>query len=351
MDYLENLELALHRLQRKYHLLQDLRFFFDTAGADEIEQLGEELRSVFLPSGETLGELLLRTLQSKEIKKHIASNSTEQVVKAPQVAPTIDAGQPKADAAFGLDSAPIKAPSESLLDEALSKITPFLKQIPAGSFIMGSEDNERESPPHKVTLKAFSLCDHLVTCSEYALFVSANPQWTKDRADPDLHDGHYLEDWSSEECPKGKEDHPVAFVSWYAAEAYASWLGLRLPTEAEWEKAARGGLVGKKYPNGDSMNESLANFAKRKSGTTPVRTYEPNAFGLYDMAGNLFEWTSDWYGSYEAGEVSDPRGPKEGEYKVIRGGSWMSAAGALKVSSRFDMDPRTCAQVGIRLAR
>ncbi len=341
----------MHRLQRKFHLLHELRFFFESAEADQIEQLGEDLRSVFVSSGESLGDILLRILQTRKTENHIEPDSVGRMTKTPHVASPMDAEQSNMDAASGLIATPIQAPSSSLLEEALSRITPFLKEIPAGSFIMGSDDNERESPPHKVTLATFSICDHLVTCSEYALFVSANPQWQKDRVDPDLHDGHYLEDWSSEECPKGKEDHPVAFVSWYAAEAFASWLGMRLPTEAEWEKAARGGLVGKKYPNGDSMNESLANFAKRKSGTTPVRTYEPNAFGLYDMAGNLFEWTADWYGTYEAGEISDPRGPKEGEYKVIRGGSWMSAAGTLKVSSRFDMDPKTCAQVGIRLAR
>ena len=216
---------------------------------------------------------------------------------------------------------------------------------------MGSETDDSEKPPHKVALGAFALCDHLITNTEYALFVEANPDWAKDRADPDLRDGRYLEEWGPGGFPEGKDEHPVSFVSFYAAQAFAGWLGLRLPTEAEWERAARGGLVGKKFPNGDQMNDKLANLAKQNRGTTPVRKYEPNGFGLYDMAGNLFEWTADWYGPYAAGEASDPKGPREGEFKAVRGGSWMSGAGALRVSARVDMEARTCGQVGIRLAR
>jgi formylglycine-generating enzyme required for sulfatase activity len=350
MDYLQNLELSMHRLQRKFHLLQDLRFFLETAAPDEIELFGSELHSVFLSSGAALGEVLLGLLQQSHRKPHVVATAADPKTKPPPP-PDMDVRESKPSAAPDSPNVPTQAASAGVLEETVSRIEPSLRQVPAGSFIMGSEDDETERPPHKVALASYAICDHLVTCSEYALFLSANPQWKKDRADPGLRDEHYLEDWSADGYPKGRDDHPVAFVSWYAAEACASWLGLRLPTEAEWERAARGGLVGKKYPTGDQMNERLANFAKRMGGTTAVRTYEANAFGLYDMAGNLFEWTADWYGPYAAGDVSDPRGPSDGEYKVVRGGSWMSGAGALRVSARFDMDPRTCAQVGIRLAR
>jgi formylglycine-generating enzyme required for sulfatase activity len=214
---------------------------------------------------------------------------------------------------------------------------------------MGSEAVDDEKPVHKVALSAYRICDHLVTNKEYALFLAANPQWAKDRADPDLRDEHYLDDWGQGGYPEGKEDHPVSFVSFFAAQAFAAWLGKRLPTEAEWECAARGGLVGKKFPNGDIMNDKLANLAKQYRGTTPVRQFEPNGFGLYDMAGNLFEWCSDWYAPYAPGEARDPKGPSEGEYRAVRGGSWMSGANALRVSARVDMESRTCGQVGIRL--
>jgi len=225
-----------------------------------------------------------------------------------------------------------------------------MKAIPASSFMMGSETADSEKPPHKVSLSAYRLCDHLVTNKEYSLFLAASPQWSKNRADPELHDGNYLSDWTEEGYPEGKDDNPVAFVSFRAAEAFAAWAGKRLPTEAEWECAARGGLVGKKYPNGDQMNDKIANLAKQYRGTTAVRQFEPNAFGLYDMAGNLFEWTSDWYGPFPPGEARDPAGPSTGDYKVVRGGSWMSGAGALRVSARVDMEPQVCGQVGIRLA-
>ena len=218
-------------------------------------------------------------------------------------------------------------------------------------FVMGSETADSEKPPHKVSLSAYRICDHLVTNKEFSLFLAASPQWSKDRADPDLRDANYLSDWTEDGYPEGKDDNPVSFVSFHAAEAFAVWAGKRLPTEAEWECAARGGLVGKKYPNGDQMNDKIANLAKQYRGTTAVRQFEPNAFGLYDMAGNLFEWTSDWYGPFSSGEARDPAGPSGGRIQSgPRGGSWMSGAGALRVSARVDMEPQLCGQVGIRLA-
>jgi len=225
-----------------------------------------------------------------------------------------------------------------------------MQAIAAASFVMGSDTADGEKPAHKVALSAFRLSDHLATNREFSLFIDANPQWSKDRADPELRDEEYLSDWGDAGFPEGKEDNPVAYVSFYAAQAFAAWLGKRLPTEAEWECAARGGLVGKKYPGGDLMNDKLANLAKQYRGTTPVRKFDANGFGLYDMAGNLFEWTSDWFGPYAAGEARDPAGPPSGEFKVVRGGSWMSGAGALRVTARVDVEPQSCGQVGIRLA-
>jgi len=347
MDYLQSLEFRMLSLQRKVRLLQDLRFFLETASPEELASFGDELRSVETARGVSVGSTLASLLGSR-------GGQGAPSIAPPEAAPArgggeVEAREPSAQNAQRVESA---APaSEGALDEARALVLPSLKDIPAGSFIMGSDADDAEKPPHKVVLGAFQMCDHLLTNTEYALFVMANPDWSKDRADPDLRDERYLAEWGPEGFPEGKGEHPVAFVSFFAARALAEWLGLRLPTEAEWERAARGGLVGKKYPNGDQMNEKLANLAKKSGGTTPVRSFEPSGFGLYDMAGNLFEWTADWYGPYAAGEAANPFGPRDGEYKVVRGGSWMSGAGALRVSARVDMDPRACGHVGIRLAQ
>ncbi len=390
-------------LQRKIRLLQDLRFFVETASAEDLAGFGDELRAVTTGSGRSVGSILAALLgaagpaagaeiaagrfgayeaafaeASRQAAREASGSLSAPPLAAPfgetpaaaavrprgadSAAPT--SGLPAGESLAGAEAAPAAAarppgPSlpagpapgaDDLRAEALSAIDETMKSIPAGSFIMGAETGpDAEKPPHKVSLSAYRVCDHLVTNREYSLFVRARPEWSKDRADPELRDEAYLSDWTGDRFPEGKDEHPVAFVSQPAAAAFAAWLGKRLPTEAEWECAARGGLVGKKYPNGDQMNDKLANLAKQYKGTTPVRQFEANGYGLYDMAGNLFEWTSDWYGPYSAGDALDPSGSAEGEYKVVRGGSWMSGAGALRVSARVDMESVTCAQVGIRL--
>jgi formylglycine-generating enzyme required for sulfatase activity len=373
MDYLQTLEFKMAALQRKIRLLQDLRFFAETASAEELASFGDELRSVSTSSGTSLGSILAALLgvpssgivrdtgslasAASQPRPEAPANSSGSPI-APVQAPRAQAETAAVDpgaaasvprAAEGMSSTAPSAASGGGQAEALALIEASMKSIPACSFLMGSDAQDAEKPQHKVTLGAYRVCDHLITNKEYSLFVAANPQWGKDRADPDLRDEHYLEDWTEAGYPEGKEDHPVAFVSFNAALAFAAWVGKRLPTEAEWECSARGGLVGKKFPNGDQMNDKLANLAKQYRGTTPIRTFDPNGFGLYDMAGNLFEWCSDWYGPYSAGEAADPKGPGSGEYRVARGGSWMSGASALRVSARVDMEEPTCGQVGIRL--
>ena len=123
--------------------------------------------------------------------------------------------------------------------------------IPAGEFQMGSVDPEAandEQPVHTVYVNAFFMDKYETTNSEYQKFVLANPHWGKDQIDKAFHDGDYLKQWNGNAYPIGKANHPVSGVSWYAAMAYALWKGKRLPTEAEWEYAARGGLAGQKYP-------------------------------------------------------------------------------------------------------
>ena len=178
---------------------------------------------------------------------------------------------------------------ESLFDkESKPSNLDNMALIPAGEFQMGSSDNESfgdEHPIHTVFLDAFYMDKYPVTNAQYKAFVDANPQWGKHDIPKKYHDVDYLKHWRGNNYPRGETDHPVINVSWYAAVAYAQWQGKRLPTEAEWEKAARGGVDGKKYSWGDYADLSKANYDWNISDTTPVGKYSPNGYDLYDMCG------------------------------------------------------------------
>jgi len=196
--------------------------------------------------------------------------------------------------------------------------------IPAGYFLMGSEEgNEDEKPQHKVYLDAFYIDVAEVTCARYERFL-------KETGYPP----HKL--WNPE---FDRPEDPVVGVSWYDASAFARWASKRLPTEAEWEKAARGGLVKKRYPWGNKIDKEKANY--NSFGITPVKSYEANSFGLYDMAGNVWEWCQDWYNAeyYRISPRKNPRGPMIDSKKVIRGGAWYCNEDALRVSNRHRNDP------------
>ena len=168
--------------------------------------------------------------------------------------------------------------------------------IPAGEFEMGSNQGAaNERPVRTVYVDAFYMDMYEVTNAQYKVFIEANPQWQKDNIAAEYHDGVYLRLWDGNTYPEGKADHPVIYVSWYAAMAYAEWAGKRLPTEAEWEKAARGGLVGKAYPWGDTIDATRANYARHINEPIAVGQYPSNEYGLYDMAGNVYEWCLDEY--------------------------------------------------------
>ena len=235
--------------------------------------------------------------------------------------------------------------------------------IPAGEFLMGSDDDEAdEKPVHPVYVDAFYMDKYLVTNEQYKVFVDANPQWRKDLIPDTYHNGSYLYCWNDGSYPDWEGDHPVTEVSWYAAMAYARWAGKRLPTEAAWEKAARGGLVGMKYPWGNTIDENLANYDGNVGDTTPVDRYMPNRYGLYDMSGNVWEWCFDAYD--ETFYASSPRrNPVAGgqvgndftsvkSRRVLRGGSWVSDAQNLRVAGRFrSMPAGTSLVTGFRCAR
>ena len=214
--------------------------------------------------------------------------------------------------------------------------------IPAGAFQMGSNAPEAfidEQPVQTVNVPAFSMDRYEVTNAQYKRFVDANPQWQKGRLRARYHDGNYLKHWHGNSYPAGKANHPVVYVSWYAASAYSEWAGKRLPTEAEWEKAARGRLIGRKYPRGDSIDANSANYGNGIGDTVSVGRYPANGYGLSDMAGNVWEWCSDVYGNIE-------------NSRVLRGGSWSSHALDVRVSFRgADIPTATSNDVGFRCVR
>jgi len=207
--------------------------------------------------------------------------------------------------------------------------------IPAGEFQMGYNGGyDNEKPVHTVYLDAFYMDIYEVTNAQYKKFMDA----TGHKAPEYWNDSNY-----------NALNHPVVGVSWNDASAYCSWAGKRLPTEAEWEKSARGGLVGKKYVWGDewpppskagNFYDSITNDGYNY--TSPVGSFKPNGYGLYDMAGNVWEWCADWYdGNYYANSPkSNPTGPSSGSSRVLRGGSWFYYnVNLLRVADRYLCDP------------
>ena len=196
--------------------------------------------------------------------------------------------------------------------------------IPAGEFQMGSNDGrDIEKPVHTVYVDAFYMDVYEVTNAQYRKFVQATGHrepigWGY--VDGKWKDG--FEPWKDSRF--NGDNQPIVCVSWDDAVAYCAWAGKRLPTEAEWERAARGGLAGKRYPWGDSIDKSQANYNRNVGKPTPVGRYEPNRYGLYDMVGNAWEWCADWYGSdyYKNSPKRNPTGPNSGSWRVLRGGSW-----------------------------
>ena len=238
--------------------------------------------------------------------------------------------------------------------------------IPAGEFLMGSDAKDDEKLVHTVYVDAFYMDKHEVTNAQYKKFVDANPSWGKDRIDSRFHDGDYLDHWNGDDYPDGEANHPVTYVSWYAAMTYAAWAEKRLPTEAEWEYAARGGLAGKKYPWGDSIDSRKANYGRNVNGTTAVGKYPPNGYGLYDMAGNVWEWCLDAYDE-DFYRISPRENPLSGadtvdwvmtnftsvkKSRVLRGGSWRNIPENLRVAYRSRYTPTFAVSLnGFRCAR
>jgi len=199
--------------------------------------------------------------------------------------------------------------------------------VPAGEFLMGSADSDSlassdEKPQHTVYLDAFWIDKTEVTNAMYALCVTAEACQPPGDTRSYTRDNYYGNSQYA--------DYPVINVSWNDAQAYCQWAGRQLPTEAEWEKAARG-INGRIYPWGNATPDSnLLNFNEQVGDTTKVGSYPNGAspYGALDMAGNVWEWVNDWYHEtyYSSSPAENPPGPSSGNYRVLRGGSWIYEA-------------------------
>jgi formylglycine-generating enzyme required for sulfatase activity len=256
-----------------------------------------------------------------------------------------------------------------------SATTPNLARIPAGDFLMGAADAEEdERPVHRVYVSEFFIGRFPVTHDEYARFLQATgypapvirglPLITLGGRDALFRElaAPYL--WPNDQPPAGHGSHPVVLIRYDDALAYCRWLSesigrpVRLPTEAEWEKAARAGTEGLRYPWGNDIDASRGNFltdpaTKQQRDTRPTGTYPPNAYGLYDVCGNVWEWTANWYSPdyYGLGDMRDPRGPQSGNMRIVRGGSWVNDDVAmLRCAYRHRVPPDTYAySIGFRI--
>jgi formylglycine-generating enzyme required for sulfatase activity len=277
-----------------------------------------------------------------------------------------------------------------------------LVELPAGTFTMGTDGtygypDDGEGPAHAVSLSAFAVGPTAVTNDEFAAFAAA----TGHRTDAEAFGWSFVfagllpadfpatravstapwwrqvegADWAHPEGPAssldGRGRHPVVHVSWDDATAYCGWVGTRLPREAEWEYAARGGLVEQRFPWGDQllpggehrMNVFQGRFPEHDTaadgfaGTAPVGSFPPNGYGLHDVTGNVWEWTADWFdpGYYAASPPEDPPGPASGTHRVMRGGSYLchaSYCNRYRVDSRSANTPdSSTGNLGFRVAR
>lgn len=201
--------------------------------------------------------------------------------------------------------------------------------IPGGVFLMGSPETEEGRSDdeflHEVSLSDFYMGRYPVTNAEYGRFLAAQPG---------MREPEY---WGDRRY--NQPNQPVVGVSWKDAQKYAAWAGLSLPSEAQWEYACRAGAT-TRYYTGDTENDlDRAGWYDQNSGGTlhPVGAKEPNAFGLYDMHGNVFEWCGDWYESdyYAQSPKENPAGPESGSYRVLRGGSWGRGARDCRSAYRY----------------
>lgn len=227
----------------------------------------------------------------------------------------------------------------------------ILVYVPEGEFLMGSKDTDSpsyddEKPQHSVTLDAFWIDQTEVTNKQYAACVSGAGCAPPSKTSSYTRSSYY----GNTEF----DEFPVIYVDWNQANDYCSWAGRELPTEAEWEKAARG-TDARIYPWGNNTpNSTLLNY--NVGNTTAVGNYQSGAslYGAYDMAGNVWEWVNDWYSEtyYQDTNPLNPLGPESGQYRVLRGGSWLNLDNGVRSANRYRFDPAyTYVSFGFRCSR
>jgi len=223
---------------------------------------------------------------------------------------------------------------------------PEMQRIPEGWFTMGCDaGRDDEKPAHRVWVDAFELAAFQTTNAEYARF---------------LEDARHSSPLLLNDPSFSNPVQPVVAVSWFDAVAYCDWLSrtlgkrYRLPTEAEWERAARGGVEGEDFPWGNCAPEELPDYASRwKSAPEPVGLYAPNPYGLYNLGDNVHEWCADWYdaGYYAASPERNPQGPPSSNRRASRGGSWRHHIKVTRTAARSSIPPEfKYADYGFRVA-
>jgi sulfatase modifying factor 1 len=305
-----------------------------------------------------------------------------------------------APAAAGCERSLVRQEVPALAERPRALAAERLVLLEGGPFLMGSADDvsprDGEGPVREVTVSPFSISRHAVTNAEFAQFV----EQTGFRTGAESFGWSYVfasflpadlrrsaprpeaapwwcgvdgATWSAPEGPgsdlTGRMDHPVVHVDHADALAFCDWAGLRLPTEAEWEYAARGGLEGKRFAWGDELtpegehrcNIWQGSFPLHNTvedgwfGTAPAESFQPNGYGLYCVAGNVWEWCADWWQTdHDHGPTRDPRGPATGDLRVMRGGSYLchrSYCNRYRVAARTNNDPSSSSgNIGFRCA-
>lgn len=247
---------------------------------------------------------------------------------------------------FQIDSAVTTYTPQTSEHKEVQPLLTEMVVIPGGGYFRGSSTGNRdEMPRHQVTVSNYAMDVHPVTNEQFVRFLEMMGG-EKDSNHRDLirlRDSRIKRSGGRVSIESGYQKHPVVGVTWYGAVLYAKWVGKRLPTEVEWEIAASGAGGDFTYPTGETIEKHQANFFS--SDTTAVMSYPPTELGLYDMAGNVYEWCDDWY-AYNYYEVSvqepeNPKGPLQGVYRVLRGGCWKSLKEDLRCSRRHRNNPGT----------